>query len=113
MGSGDQGFASLSTAKKRSVSSKGGKTAHAKGVAHVFDTFEATQASAKGVAAKKRKRAIEAAKVLFLAGFTLEELNQLNLTVDEYIYYGGARSGKLRIKKLRERLYATEDTISK
>ena len=108
MGSGDQGFASLSTAKKRLVSAKGGKTAHAKGVAHVFDEFEATQASVKGVAARKRKRAIEAAKVLLLAGFSIEELNQLNLTVDEYIYYGGAKSGKLRIKKLRERLYASQ-----
>lgn len=104
MGSGDQGFASLSTAKKRVVSSKGGKTAHQKGVAHTFDEFEAKQASIKGVAARRKKRALEAAKRLMLSGFSIEDLLKLNLTVEEYLYYGGAKSPQKRIKALHLKL---------
>ena len=104
MGNRDSGFAALSTAKKRLVSAKGGKAAHEKGVAHTFDIYEATEASKKGVAAKRKKRALEAAKYLMLCGLTVEQLSKL--TIAELLYYGGGQTTKKRVKELLEKVNA-------
>ena len=44
----DRGFASMSREKQREIASKGGRAAHAKGVAHTWNTEEARAAGRKG-----------------------------------------------------------------
>jgi uncharacterized protein len=51
-----KGFAAMSPAKRREISSKGGKAAHAKGTAHEFDSEEARTAGRKGGHAISRNR---------------------------------------------------------
>ncbi len=43
-----RGFASMDSEKQRSIASKGGKAAHAKGTAHKFTPDEAREAGRKG-----------------------------------------------------------------
>jgi uncharacterized protein len=43
-----RGFAAMDPEKVREIASKGGKAAHAQGVAHVFTTEEARAAGRKG-----------------------------------------------------------------
>jgi uncharacterized protein len=43
-----RGFAAMDPAKQREIASKGGKAAHARGLAHEFDTSEAREAGRKG-----------------------------------------------------------------
>lgn len=43
-----RGFASMSPEKQREIASKGGKAAHAQGVAHEFNAEEAKVAGKKG-----------------------------------------------------------------
>jgi len=43
-----RGFAAMSPEKRREISSKGGKTAHAMGKAHTFTSKEAAKAGRKG-----------------------------------------------------------------
>ena len=43
-----RGFASMDPDKQRTIASKGGKAAHAKGTAHEFTPEEARQAGRKG-----------------------------------------------------------------
>lgn len=50
-----RGFASMDKAKQREIASRGGKTAHAKGTAHQFDSAEAKIAGAKGGRAISRR----------------------------------------------------------
>jgi general stress protein YciG len=52
-----RGFASMSPEKKREVSSRGGKMAHASGHAHQFTREEARAAGILGGRATARKRA--------------------------------------------------------
>lgn len=53
-----RGFAAMDADKKRLISSKGGKAAHAKGTAHKFTREEAIAAGRKGgLAAHARDRA--------------------------------------------------------
>jgi len=53
----DRGFASMDRAKQREIASKGGKTAHQKGVAHEWTSEEARAAGRKGgLASADRKR---------------------------------------------------------
>ena len=103
--SDNQGFASLSSAKKKEVSSKGGKRAHQQGVAHKFTSSHAAKAaSLKGVEARKKKYALRAAQRLLRAGFSAAQLDRLSLSIDEYIYYGGFKSTKERVAELVERM---------
>ena len=44
----DRGFASMPASKRREISRKGGKAAHAKGVAHEWTSEEAREAGHKG-----------------------------------------------------------------
>ena len=44
----DRGFASMDRNKQREIASKGGKAAHAKGVAHEWTREEAREAGRKG-----------------------------------------------------------------
>ena len=44
----DRGFASMDPEKQRSIASKGGKAAHAKGRAHKWTVEEAREAGRKG-----------------------------------------------------------------
>jgi len=50
-----RGFASMDLEKQRSIASKGGKAAHAKGRAHQWTTDEAREAGRKGGAASHRQ----------------------------------------------------------
>lgn len=55
-----RGFAGMTPEKQREISSKGGKAAHADGVAHKWNKETATAAGSKGgkaTAAKKRQAA--------------------------------------------------------
>lgn len=54
---GKQGFASMSPERRREIASSGGKSAHAKGVAHQY-TSETGRAAALSTAASKSKREI-------------------------------------------------------
>ena len=45
---GRRGFASMDKEKQRTIASKGGKAAHAKGTAHEFTPDEAREAGRKG-----------------------------------------------------------------
>jgi uncharacterized protein len=47
-GTSRRGFASMDPEKQRSIASKGGKAAHAKGTAHEFTPEEAREAGRKG-----------------------------------------------------------------
>ena len=47
-GGNGRGFASMDPEKQRKIASKGGKSAHKKGVAHEWDSQEAKQAGQKG-----------------------------------------------------------------
>ena len=51
-----RGFASMDPNKQRSIASKGGRAAHAKGTAHEFTPEEAKRAGRKGGRARHNKR---------------------------------------------------------
>jgi hypothetical protein len=99
-----KGFASLSPEQRRRVSRKGGKTAAERGTKHIYSTQEASAASLKGVAVRKRKAALDAATRLIGAGFSPLDLGTLALTDDEWIYYGGKTHWPKRVGELKERL---------
>lgn len=51
-----RGFASMDPEKQKSIASKGGRAAHAKGTAHEFTPEEAKRAGRKGGRARHNKR---------------------------------------------------------
>ena len=53
---GGRGFAGMSAEKRREISSKGGKAAHEKGVAHEWDSADAAFAGSKGGKARAAKK---------------------------------------------------------
>lgn len=55
-----RGFAAMSAEKQREIASLGGKSAHAKGTAHEFNSEEARIAGSKGGKAARVKRLAEA-----------------------------------------------------
>jgi general stress protein YciG len=50
-----RGFASLNQDRRREISSKGGKVAHARGTAHEWSHEEAREAGRKGAVARRKK----------------------------------------------------------
>ena len=56
-GKAKRGFASMSPAIRSEIASLGGKTAHAKGLAHTFSRSEAKAAGSLGGASVSRDRA--------------------------------------------------------
>ena len=56
MGIKNRGFASMDSAKRNEVSSKGGRAAHQKGTAHEWTREEARNAGLKGALAARRRR---------------------------------------------------------
>lgn len=54
MSTAKRGFASMDPEKQRAIASKGGKTAHAKGVAHKWTSATAKLAGGKGGSAKRQ-----------------------------------------------------------
>ena len=52
----NRGFASMDTSKQREIASKGGKAAHAQGLAHKFSVEEARSAGRKGGETVSRDR---------------------------------------------------------
>lgn len=55
-GKSRRGFASMTPEKQREIAAKGGRAAHAKGVAHEWDSAEAKDAGRKGGLASGAKR---------------------------------------------------------
>ncbi len=51
-----RGFSAMSPEKQKEIASKGGKSAHEKGVAHQWNTEEASVAGKKGVQKRKVKK---------------------------------------------------------
>lgn len=51
-----RGFASMDAAMQRAIASKGGRAAHAQGVAHEFNSAEAREVGRKGGVAVSRNR---------------------------------------------------------
>jgi hypothetical protein len=101
---GNKGFASLSKAAKKTMGSKGGKAAQAKGNAFSYNSMSAKAAAMKSVQTRKMKAVRKAAIYLLECGVTAKILDQLGLTADEYIYFGGHHSTKTRIKELEDRI---------
>lgn len=105
MATSDRGFASISREKVKLITSKGGKAAHVKGTAHEWTPEQARAAALKSAAKRKENRAKEAAlRLMAEFGFTAEELNPLNLSFDEWLYYGGSKTCAVNIEELRERI---------
>ncbi len=100
----DRGFASASKARRHELASKGGKSAHAKGKAHIWTSDEARAAAMTGVEARKLRQANVAALWLLKNGFKVDELHRLQLSLDEYLYYGGAKSTLDRLHELQQRI---------
>ncbi len=61
MGKELRGFASMDPAKQRQIASKGGRMAHAKGVAHEWTAEEARKAGQKGGASSHRHPGMQSA----------------------------------------------------
>lgn len=99
-----RGFKALTQKRRKEVAALGGKKASKMGVSHKFSTVEATKAGAKSGEMKKIKFALEAAKRLLDIGFQPVDLASLQLTHDEFIYYGGAKRNRERYKKLAARI---------
>lgn len=99
-----KGFASMTRERRKAVGGKGGTASQLKGTGHAFNPISAKAAAAKGVAKRKSKAMREAALRLIECGFTAAQLASLNLSADEYIYYGGNKSSGVRLKELLGRL---------
>jgi len=54
-GKSKRGFASMSKERQREIASRGGKTAHARGKAHVFTSQEAVKAAKLASQSRKQK----------------------------------------------------------
>ncbi len=100
----DRGFGSASKSRRRELSGKGGKSAHAMGKAHEWDPAEASKAAKIGTEKRKLRQANVAALYLIKKGFAVDELHALQLSLDEYLYYGGAKTSDSRLKELRGRI---------
>jgi hypothetical protein len=109
MSTKDRGFGSASKSRRKELSSKGGKAAHTSGKAHEFDSDEGRSAAMVGVERRKLRQANVAALYLIKKGFDIEELHKLRLNLDEYLYYGGAKSNVYRIDELKQRIYKLRD----
>lgn len=57
MSTKNRGFASMDLARRLEIASQGGKAAHEKGMAHVWNSETARAAGRKGAAARAAKRA--------------------------------------------------------
>lgn len=99
-----KGFASLSKQQRKLMGSKAGKASQASGAGHKLNAITAKAASLKGVLARRKKLARAAALILLEAGFTAEQLYQLELTEEELIYYGGSKRSGAKLKELIGRL---------
>lgn len=100
----NRGFASMSRAKLKEVSSKGGRKANQSPKVHRFDAVEGKRYSQKGVQVRTQLAALKAIRRLIDLGFTLEELKSLNLSDKECIFYGGTTSTPKRRDELRAKL---------
>lgn len=98
-----KGFASLTKEQRRLVGAKGGRASQA-GLGYRLDAPAAKRAAARSVATRKRKFARAAALVLLQTGLTAEQLNLLQLSEDELIYYGGSDRSTVRLAELLEKL---------
>lgn len=99
-----KGFASLSKAKRREMGAKAGRISQLKGAGHSFNSLSAKAAAAKASQNRTAKAVRRAAIYLLESGLSAEQLAQLNLSNEEYIYYGGGNSHPHRLKELEDRL---------
>tara|TARA_R110000868_G_scaffold297468_3_gene557793 strand:+ start:512 stop:874 length:363 start_codon:yes stop_codon:yes gene_type:complete len=100
----NKGFASLTKEAKRLIGQKGGQKSQQSGAGHKLNVFTAKVAGLKGVMVRRRKLARAAALVLLEAGLTSEELHLLQLSEEEFIYYGGSKRTEAKLKELLGRL---------
>lgn len=105
-----KGFASLSKFKRKEMGKKGGTASQFKGAGHAYNSITAKAAAMKGVATRKRRAVQNAAIYLLECGFSAADLAKLDLTQDEYIYFGGSESTKDRVFELKERLDGLKTT---
>lgn len=104
-----RGFKSLTKQRRREVATLGGLKASKLGVSHKFSKAEATKAGEKSGELKRLRFALEAAKRLIAMGFTPTDLASLNLTHEEFIFFGGAKRNRERYKKLAERIIEVKE----
>lgn len=105
-----RGFASFGKEKRQKVAAKGGKNAQFKGTGHAYNHLTARVAAIKSLPKRKLKAMKEAAIRLLGMGFTAAQLDAANLSVDEWIYFGGTKSNLSRIGELSARIkLAIED----
>jgi len=102
-----KGFASLSKIKRKEMGAKAGKISQSRGVGHAYNSITAKAAALKSVQKRKAKALRDAALYLIECGFTAADLAKLELTYEQYIYYGGDKSSKVRLDELKERVDAT------
>lgn len=105
-----KGFASLTKAQRQAVGSKGGSNAQLKGTGHQLNALTARSAAMKGVAVRRQRRARAAALVLLAAGLTPEQLDRLQLSEEELIWFGGSKRTQLRFSELLQRLEDNHDS---
>lgn len=99
-----KGFASLSRERLKKVSGKGGTVSQLKGTGHAFNAVSASAAGKKSAAKRKLFAMKNAALKLIECGFTAAQLASLNLSADEYIYYGGDKASGRRLRELAGRV---------
>lgn len=104
----NKGFASLTKEAKRLIGRKGGQKSQQSGAGHKLNVFTAKAAGMKGVMARRKKLARAAAVILLEAGFTPDQLHLLQLTEEEFIYYGGSKRTGAKLKELLGRLQDAE-----
>jgi hypothetical protein len=109
MSTKDRGFGSASKSRRKELSRKGGQAAHATGKAHEFTSEEGAAAAMIGVERRKLRQANVAALHLIKKGFDIAELHALQMSLDEYLYYGGAKSNAERLHELRKRIHPLRD----
>ena len=100
----------MSAERRKQLGKKGGKLAKQRGTAYKFDASTASQAAKKATQTRKQYSAYRAALYLMNKGFTAEELNSLQLSFDEYIYFGGSKTTTARLSELQTRLDKIKDS---
>lgn len=103
-----RGFKALSKARRKQISTAAGKKSQQMGVAHSYDSIEASKAAVKSVLIRKRRAALKAAQRLLEVGFTPEQLSSVNLSYDEFMWYGGLSAPAKRLIELAQRIVEIE-----
>lgn len=97
-----QGFASMSKEKRRELGKRGGVQAGKSDKKNAWGSESAKKAAAVSTTQRLRKMAaIARMKLVRYEGFKPEDLDKLNLTDSQVIYFGGKGTSESRLNELR------------